>query len=160
MESKPFLERLDDEAKAFLVGQLQTRRYLRDEMIISQNEKTNDVFFIVEGSARVTIFSKDGKTVAYRDLVEGDIFGEYAAIDAGPRSASVVAGGELRVGRLAVSKFREMVEGHPPFTWALLQHLSFQSRNMTERSTSNAFPANSTIRFSMASKSSGVNDRS
>ncbi|MEM7188499.1 MAG: Crp/Fnr family transcriptional regulator [Pseudomonadota bacterium] len=133
MENILFLDRLDDEASAHLNNTMVTKRYSRDEIIIGQNEDSSDVFFVVEGAARVTIFSEEGKVVAYRDLVAGDIFGEYAAIDGRPRSASVVAAGDLKVGRLTVSQFREMVETHPPFTWALLSHLSHQSRNMTER---------------------------
>ena len=133
MESILFLERLDAEARDVLSQQMTTRRYSRDEIIIGQNEESSDVFFVIEGNARVTIFSEEGKVVAYRDLSTGDIFGEYSAIDGRPRSASVVAAGDLRVDRLAVAQFRELVESHPPFTWALLSHLSHQSRNMTER---------------------------
>jgi CRP-like cAMP-binding protein len=39
----------------------------------------------------VTLYSVAGKEVSFRDLGPGEVFGEYAAIDHSPRSASVVA---------------------------------------------------------------------
>jgi CRP-like cAMP-binding protein len=55
------------------------------------------VFFITEGEARVTIYSLSGKAVSFRELSAGDMFGEFPAIDQGPRSASVEARTECLV---------------------------------------------------------------
>jgi len=44
------------------------------------------VFFIAIGEVRVTLYSSSGRIVNLRDLGNGEVFGEYPAIDGGPRS--------------------------------------------------------------------------
>ena len=133
MPNLPFLERLPPEARAELDKAMHVVTVEDGGMVISQEEDSKDVFLVISGQARATIFSDEGKTVAYRDIGPGEIFGELAAIDDGPRSASVVAAGPLQIASIKTSRFRALVESNPGFAWALLGHLSAQSRVMTER---------------------------
>ena len=116
-----------------LAARWKVRSWTRDEVIVAHDEPGRDVFFVIEGRARATVFSEGGRVVAYRDMEPGDIFGELSAIDGNPRSASVVALEDIRGARLPGSAFREIVNTHPAFAWALLEHLSIQMRRMTER---------------------------
>src|SRR5690606_27816889 len=81
----------------------------------------------------VTLFSEDGKEIAYRDITPGDIFGELACIDGMARSASIVALEGTSAARLPGAAFRELVESHPQLAWSLLEHLSALLRRMTDR---------------------------
>src|SRR5215472_2583066 len=47
--------------------QCRWRWYKPDEHIISQEDATNDVFFIVQGKIRITNYSKPGKQISFRD---------------------------------------------------------------------------------------------
>ncbi len=67
------------------------RRYEPGESIVDYLDQTDEVFFIISGEVRVTIYSLAGKVVSFRELGPGEVFGEYPAIDRGPRSASVEA---------------------------------------------------------------------
>jgi CRP/FNR family transcriptional regulator, cyclic AMP receptor protein len=58
------------------------------ESFVDYLDASDDVFFIASGNVRVTIYSVAGKAVSFNDLGLG-VFGEYPAIDRGPRSASV-----------------------------------------------------------------------
>ena len=69
--------------------------YRPDEFIVSQDDNCNDVFFIVQGRVRITNYTTSGKEVSFRDMTCGQIFGELAAIDGLPRSASAVSLSEL-----------------------------------------------------------------
>ncbi len=102
-------------------------------MIIAHDDMTREVFFVLEGGARATVYSEGGRAVAYRDIGPGDIFGELAAIDGKPRSASVVALDRVRVATLPEAAFRAIVSSRPGIAWALLAHLALQTRRMTER---------------------------
>ncbi|MEM7546923.1 MAG: Crp/Fnr family transcriptional regulator [Pseudomonadota bacterium] len=133
MVDQVFIDRLPDQSRRTLWSMLRMTTFDRDEMIITQNETSADVFFVLEGTATATIYSEAGKVVAYRTISRGDVFGELAAIDGSPRSASVVANGGLKVGRLSKNQFRTLVETSPDFMWALLEYLATQSRQMTER---------------------------
>jgi CRP/FNR family transcriptional regulator, cyclic AMP receptor protein len=131
--SPAFLLRLSEHDLAALRERWTARFYRHNEMIISHGDRGSDVFFLLEGRARVTLFSEDGREIAYRDIEPSEIFGELAGIDGKARSASVVALGKARAARLPGAAFREFVSSHPTFAWMLLEHLSVQLRRMTER---------------------------
>jgi CRP/FNR family transcriptional regulator, cyclic AMP receptor protein len=131
--SPAFLSRLCEADLAALANRWSARSYRHGELIIAHGDTGSDVFFLLEGRARVTLFSEDGREIAYRDIEPGEIFGELAGIDGKARSASVVALGTGRAARLPASAFRDFVHGHPGFAWMLLEHLSVQLRRMTDR---------------------------
>lgn len=131
--AQAFLSRLCEADLAALSCRWATQNYRHSELIIAHGDTGRDVFFLLEGRARVTLFSEEGKEIAYRDLLPGDIFGELAAIDGKARSASVVALEATRAARLRPTAFRELVEGHPRLAWLLLEHLSTLLRRMTDR---------------------------
>jgi CRP-like cAMP-binding protein len=67
------------------------RWYKPDQRIFSQDEPSQDVFFIVQGTVRITSYSVMGKEVSFRDLGTGECFGDLAAVDGRPRSATAIA---------------------------------------------------------------------
>lgn len=129
----PFLSRLGEADLAALNARWTAHSYRRGELIIAHGDSGRDVFFLLEGRARVTLFSEDGREIAYRDIAPGDIFGELACIDGKARSASIVALEASRAARLPGAAFRALVESHPPLAWSLLEHLSALLRRMTDR---------------------------
>lgn len=128
-----FLGKLEPDDREALEDRWTVRGYKPKEMIISHEEESRDVFFLLEGRARATVYSEAGRAVAYRDIEPGHIFGELAAIDGRPRSASVAAVTSIRVARLSEAAFRDIVDKRPAFTWTLLGHLSLQVRRLTDR---------------------------
>ena len=131
--SPAFLSKLCDADRAALAGRWTERSYRHNEVIVAHGDSGRDVYFLLEGRARVTLFSEDGREIAYRDIEPGEIFGELAGIDGKARSASVVALSGTRASRLPGAAFRDIVNGHPGFAWTLLEHLSAQLRRMTDR---------------------------
>ena len=128
-----FLSQIDAGDRAALEARWSVDRHDRDETIVAHDEPGRDVFFVLEGRARATVFSSGGREIAYRDIEPGGIFGELAAIDGRTRSASIVALETMAVARLSETAFRDLVNTRPGFTWALLRHLSSQMRRMTDR---------------------------
>lgn len=89
------------------------RRYGPRESIIDHLDTSDDVCFLLTGNARVTIRSVDGKAVSFRELAPGATFGEYAAIDGRPRSASVEARTSCLVATITAGAFREILLTEP-----------------------------------------------
>jgi CRP/FNR family cyclic AMP-dependent transcriptional regulator len=128
-----FLSQINAADRVALEERWTTARHGRDAMILVHDEGGRDVYFVLEGRARATAYSGSGRVIAYRDIGPGDIFGELAAIDGEPRSASIVALEATTVACLPETAFHELVETRPSFTWALLKHLSGHMRRMTDR---------------------------
>jgi CRP/FNR family cyclic AMP-dependent transcriptional regulator len=109
------------------------RRYVSRETIIDHLGESDDVCFLLSGDARVTIRSVEGKAVSFRELSRGATFGEYAAIDGRPRSASVEARTSCLVASVSGSNFREIVLSEPIVAESLLKHLVTEIRELTTR---------------------------
>ena len=109
------------------------RRFEPGEQIVDYLDATDDVYFLTTGEARVTIYSVDGKAVSFRELSPGAMFGEYAAIDGGPRSARVEARGSCQVASMSSAAFRGVLQAEQKVAQALIKHLVSELRELTTR---------------------------
>ena len=109
------------------------RRYERGESIVDYLAASDDVFFIALGDVRVTIYSLAGNAVSFSNMGPGEVFGEYPAIDRGPRSAGVEARSSCLVASLPAEEFRELLRTEPRVAQALLPQLVRKIRVLTTR---------------------------
>jgi CRP/FNR family cyclic AMP-dependent transcriptional regulator len=116
-----------------LASRCQAHHYEADKQVVSHQDKSTDVYFIVSGKVRVTIFSRSGKEVSFRDLAAGQLFGDLSAIDGGPRSASVVTLSDAVAVSMPAEVFWEVVRKHPEAAAAMLRELTRLVRSLSER---------------------------
>jgi CRP-like cAMP-binding protein len=109
------------------------RCYRPDELIVGHLDTSDEVGFLLTGTARVTIRALDGKVVTFRELAAGGMFGEYAAIDGRPRSATVEARTNCLVAPIPAIAFRELLETEPRVAKKLLEHFVSEIRELTTR---------------------------
>jgi CRP-like cAMP-binding protein len=109
------------------------KRYAPGEPILDYLDKSDDVFFIALGEVRVTIYSTAGKAVSFREMGTGEIFGEFPALDGGPRSASVEARTNCLIASMPGSTFRELLKTEIGLANALLPRLTKTIRALTTR---------------------------
>jgi CRP-like cAMP-binding protein len=109
------------------------RRYEPRQTIVEYLDSSTDVYFIVIGEVRVSIYSVEGKAVTFRDLGPGSMFGEIAAIDGGPRSTSVEARTSCLLASMPAAIFRELLQSEPALAQALLQDFARKVRDLTTR---------------------------
>jgi CRP-like cAMP-binding protein len=109
------------------------KRFARDEQIIDRETNSTDIYFVASGSVRIVDYSLTGREITFDDIVAGGHFGELAALDGAPRSASVVATMSTLTASLDAAAFREVLASHPPIALALLQRLARIIRQSTGR---------------------------
>lgn len=109
------------------------REYAAGEEICGYQDQLTDVLFLLAGKARVIIYSAEGKAVLFVDLAPATMFGEIAAIDGKPRSASVEALEPCSVASLPTRKFQELLIIEPSVALATLRHLTAEVRRLSER---------------------------
>jgi len=114
---------IDRAAVAKLEGQCTWRNCHAGEPILSRDSDSRDVFFVVRGRLRIVNFSPSGREVAYAIASPGDFFGEMAAIDGLPRSATVVALEDCSLAQITPHVFRELVETHPKVGLLVMEKL-------------------------------------
>ncbi|GEO82936.1 Crp/Fnr family transcriptional regulator [Pararhodospirillum oryzae] len=133
LEGVSLLEELDPAYRLEIARQCRWRRYGAGEQIIDRQSETRDVFFIVRGSARVVIYSASGREVTLDDIPEGGFFGELAALDGAPRSASVMATADTLVASASPELFLRLVRENTSVAMTLLWRLAAMVRSSTER---------------------------
>lgn len=130
------LEESDLEALAELVV---LRRIPKGAFIIGQNEPGNAMYLLVTGRVKVALASPDGKELALGYLDAPSHFGEMALVDAGPRSADVIAMTEVEVLSLDAKDLSRAIQVQPRLALSLIGTLSHRLRSTITRLEDMAF---------------------
>ena len=102
-------------------------------VVLNAEDDSNDVYFIIEGRVRATIYSLSGKEVAFRDISTGMQFGDLAAVDGEPRSASVVTLERSLIAWMSAKDFWQIIGANPGVGASLLRAFAAQIRQLSER---------------------------
>jgi len=99
------------------------RRYATGTSIVRAGDPGSGFYVLIDGAVRVV--PPSGRT---RRLKAGDFFGEMALLDESPRSASVVADGEVLTMTISRSAFSKLLKHEPSLTHELLRTLAGRLR--------------------------------
>jgi CRP-like cAMP-binding protein len=109
------------------------RRYDARQQVVGHGEPGTDVYFVVGGLVRALIRAGGSREVILGDIGAGAFFGELAAIDGRPRSASIVAVTGAMLARMPAAVFREVLLQHADACHQLLALLAARVRLLDSR---------------------------
>lgn len=127
------LARVPAALREALASRMRELRIGKGRTIVSVGARQDNVFFVEDGEAQVLLYSNNGREVSVRNLGRGDIFGELAALDGLPRSASVLALTDVRVRIMSRDDFVACLEASPAAGLWLARRLASEVRQLTER---------------------------
>jgi CRP-like cAMP-binding protein len=99
------------------------RRFKRGELIVEQGKKSNALFIILTGRARVLTTDTRGREVILANLSPGDYIGEMSLIDNEPHSASVRAEVQTDVLMLGRVEFARCLPENTSMAYAVMKGL-------------------------------------
>ena len=112
---------------------LKAQTYQPNQRIINLGEHTQDVFFVLKGTVRITTFTSSGKEVTFQDMKPGQMFGELSAIDGEPRSTNAVALKETLLAVASADAFFRILHECPKVNESILKQLSGLIRKLGDR---------------------------
>jgi CRP-like cAMP-binding protein len=124
---------LDATARAGVANRCHGHRVAAGTAILLNNEDSRHVYGILSGRVRATIFSRGGREVSFRDLGPGDLFGDLAAIDGKPRSATVVALERCELIAIPDAVFRSVLASNSEVAFQMLCELTALIRDLSDR---------------------------
>ncbi len=127
------LTELDDQQREQLAADMYLRAYEPKQIVISRNESSKDVYFIISGKVKATYYSADGKEVTFQVLEQNQMFGEMAAIDGQLRSTHVQAMTPTTLAVLPERKFWQLLEASPETRKAVMRRLTGLVRYLCEK---------------------------
>ena len=101
-----------------------------DQEIFTQDEAAASLYAIIGGEGRVRIGAVDrrSKRLMVEMFAVGDTFGEIGVIDGGPRTATAVVEGRVRLMRLSAASFSAVLHRTPQLGANLAQMLAQRLR--------------------------------
>ena len=108
-----------------------TRQFKARTVLVSEGEKTDALYIILEGKVRAYVSDADGREAVLSVMGPGEYFGEIA-LDEGPRSASVITLEACRMLVVPREDFADFVKGNPAFAMHFIYRLIGRVRTLTD----------------------------
>ncbi|MDM8536303.1 SulP family inorganic anion transporter [Desulfobacterales bacterium HSG17] len=99
---------------------LNRRNYSNQEYVFRQGEPGNSIFLAMQGRARIILGLDDGTQKRIRTLCPGTVIGEMAILNHSPRSADVLAQGELICYELHFKDLMILHQKHPEISYGII----------------------------------------
>src|SRR5262245_47368241 len=113
---------------AALARGMTVRRFSRGALILRAGDKTDGVYVILSGRAKVLLADEEGREVILAVLGPLEFFGEMGTLDDHPRSASVQALGSCEVMCLPTADFLGCLSESRGLTMSIMRGLAQRLR--------------------------------
>lgn len=129
----PLFSMLTEAQAASVADAVTKRRFKRGEPIVEQGKKSNALFIILSGRARVVATDSRGREVILATLQPGDHVGEMSLIDNEPHSACVRAEVMTDVLMLGRTEFARCLPENSSMVYAIMRGLVQRLRQADRR---------------------------
>ena len=94
-----------------------------DQILFSQGDRADAAFVVISGEIYIEILSPSGRTAHIATLKHADVFGEFAILDEGDRTADARSQTKSVVFRIPQRLFLELVETSPSLASVIINDL-------------------------------------
>jgi CRP/FNR family cyclic AMP-dependent transcriptional regulator len=128
----PLFEKLTPAQIEYLLTLTHSIHYTKNSVIITQGERSNSLYLIIEGRMKVYATDAEGRQTLLAFLNAGDFFGELSLLDDEPRSASVMTVAQSHLLCLTHEAFHRFVTTHPEQLLPMLRVLARRLRALDD----------------------------
>jgi CRP/FNR family transcriptional regulator, cyclic AMP receptor protein len=130
---------LEADAIRCLEGVAVRKRFPKNTVIFSKGDESDSMYVVCRGSVKVVIDDDQGKEIVLSVMGPGECFGEMAAIDGVPRSATVVTQEPAELLMVRRNDLRNLLSTNPAMTFRFLELLLARLREADEKIVTLAF---------------------
>jgi CRP/FNR family transcriptional regulator, cyclic AMP receptor protein len=112
-----------------VAGQMLKAELRPGQTVFARGDAGRNVYLVVSGSVRLSVFSADGRLLSFKHANAGDIFGEIAALDGRPRTADALALTRVIAMTLAKEQLDRLIESNPRVARAAIDWLCQRLRD-------------------------------
>ena len=109
------------------------KNYPKNSMIVLEEEYGDTVYFVKQGTIKISRLNDEGKEVILALLGNGEIFGELSALDGEARSANAHAQENCQVYSINSNDFLHMLKTNFKITYGLLGELAKRIRKSDQQ---------------------------
>lgn len=133
LQQHPFLKGANGQAWQILKDKGRWINAHKGQTLVSYEEPSSDVFFVIEGALEAEVFTDAGKPVFFREIASGEVFGELSAIDKATRAATVLALTDCALVVLPASEFEAIMRADYTIAHRFMALLAQKVRDMSEQ---------------------------
>lgn len=124
----PIFSMLSENEAALLAEHAVKQRFKRGENLLTQGERSNALFIVLTGKARVVVQDDRQREVILSDLQPGECVGEMSLIDNEPHSATVRADSVCDVLVLETQAFARCLAENSSLSYGVMRDLAQRLR--------------------------------
>ena len=109
------------------------RNYLKNSMIILEEEYGDLVFLVKVGTIKITRVNDEGKEVILALLGPGEMFGELAVLDGEARSANALAQENCELFAINKEDFLDILKNHSTVSYNVMSELAKRLRKSDQQ---------------------------
>jgi CRP/FNR family cyclic AMP-dependent transcriptional regulator len=110
-----------------------TRSLRRGTTIFRKGDAGTELIAVLSGNVKISAPAADGREVVFDQMREGEIFGEIALLDGGPRTADAIAVSDCELAVIARREFIAFLGEQPQFALELIEVLCARLRRTSEQ---------------------------
>ena len=130
---------LDDEALQNFEQLATRKRFPKNTIVFSKGDESDSLYIIQSGRVKAVIHDTEGKEIVLSLIGSGEYFGEMAALDGVPRSATIVTKEPTEMLIVHRNDFKSILASNPDMAFNLLKVLLERLRRANEKIESLAF---------------------
>jgi CRP/FNR family transcriptional regulator, cyclic AMP receptor protein len=128
-----FLSMLPDAERAALLRAGTSVRFVDDEILVIQGDVGDFLYVLTDGKVKVLVAAESGAETMLAIRARGDLVGEFALLDAKPRTATARAIGPVTARRVSRADYTEFAAAHPAVTGLIFKYVLGKVRASTGR---------------------------
>ena len=136
----PLLRPLQQDVLSQISANMTLKHFARRALVISKDNPTDVLGFLLEGRLQGVDFTVDGRSVGLYFVDPGDYFGELSVIDEMKPAEFVVAAVRSTVAFLPAPLAREMILGHPDIAHTVMLRMASRVREVMAQRTLLSLP--------------------
>jgi CRP/FNR family cyclic AMP-dependent transcriptional regulator len=128
-----FLSMLPEAERAALLRAGTLVRFVDDEILVIQGDIGDFLYVLTEGKVKVLVAAESGAETMLAIRARGDLVGEFALLDAKPRTATARAINAVTARRVSRADYTEFAAAHPAVTGLIFKYVLGKVRASTGR---------------------------
>jgi CRP/FNR family cyclic AMP-dependent transcriptional regulator len=138
-EERSLFSRLDDVTIRILEKAAVRKRFPKNTIVFSKGDESDSLYIVCSGKAHVIARDEHGREIVLSVIGPGEYFGEMAAMDGAPRSATIVTKEPSEILVIKRENFRRALSTDPDVMLSLLKVFLERLRKADEKIESLAF---------------------
>jgi CRP/FNR family transcriptional regulator, cyclic AMP receptor protein len=133
LRAHPWFAKMERPVIEQLASYSVTQQVPRGATIFRKGDPGTSLYAVCTGTVKISVPSVDGKDAVFNVMNAGDIFGEIAILDGGPRSADAIAITDCELMKIERRNFMPLIRQQPDMAEKIIEVLCSRLRNTSEQ---------------------------